>query len=113
MELLHKSGDGYLFVCRCRRAFKLAFGTFAISIGKHQLCSLQKEVEFQLIHWKDRVHPGEKAFFFSTDSPQVNLLMNYQDMQALHELISRGMLVMKAQDLVLASGEDDETMSND
>ena len=110
MELLHKSGDGYLFACKCRSCFKVAFGTFAIAVRREHLDSIMKEVEFQLIHWKDRVNPAEKSFFFPTDSPNVNLLMNYHDMEAFASLVSKGMLVMKAQELLTV--EDDEDLDS-
>ena len=107
MELLHKSSEGFLFRCACKRHFHIAFGTVMVVLTYQQMVSIHEEVESQIRLWEDRVHPGEKAFYFPTDSPNVNLLMNYRDMQSFYNLVSKGRLVLQAQSLI----EDEDDMS--
>ncbi len=97
-----------MFLCPCKRHFRIAYGMIVLAATQTYLTYLLTEMEFQLIHWKDRVHPGEKAFFFQTDSSNINLILTYQDMERFHNMVSKGLLVRRAQELLLGEEEGEE-----
>ncbi|MEL7532638.1 MAG: DUF6686 family protein [Bacteroidota bacterium] len=100
LEVIRQTEKGYLMHCRGCGRFQLGFGTTAISMGKKHLRALWKELEFQLLHWKNRLPKGEKSFFFATDSQNVKLVLCYMEMEWLYDLISESFLILDAQALI-------------
>ncbi|MEL6590790.1 MAG: DUF6686 family protein [Bacteroidota bacterium] len=100
LDVLRRTEKGYIMHCKGCGRLQLGFGTTVMSMAKVHLVALGKEIEFQLLHWKNRIPRGEKSFFFATDSQNVKLVLCYAEMEWLSDLISESLLILDAQSLV-------------
>lgn len=100
IRIIQRHAQGYVAQCiHCQRYY-LAFGTTALTFTASQLRHFQASLSQQIRHWKGRIPPQEKGFFFDTEASSVKIILCYQEMEAWCELLAKAMLLIQAEEMI-------------
>lgn len=100
MRVLHHARCGYVAACTCCNRLQIGFGTCVVVMEEEEVQALMEELAYHHRAFRDKVDPGRKIFPYDLHSRNVYLLLNYQEVGALYELLSQALLIHRVYGLL-------------
>ena len=97
LRTIVQQNDGYLLHCDDCQHFHLGFGNLGLTLTERELCGFIRELEKEILDWEGRIPPGEKRFYFQTDSAKVKMILCHREMVQWQKLLAQGLLIVQAQ----------------
>jgi len=105
-EILDHNSEGYIARCKVCRGFTLAFGTTLAVLDQSELDQLHHNVAEHLTSFRNRICPHTKSFLFRfSDDPSCRMVLTYEEMETLNNMLERAHLLCEAQNLIQQTGD--------
>jgi hypothetical protein len=99
---LHHNEHGYISWCKQCNHINIAFGTIVFAISPKQFEVFISQVNVDVQHYENRICCKEKSLMYNTDSSNVNMVLCYNELLVLADLLNNASLIYEAQQILSA-----------